>query len=514
MSKNIFKNLQVKKPQTSYFDLTHDVKMSGQFGHLMPCLTMDVMPGDKISLGADIMVRMMPMLAPIMHRVDVYVHYFFVPNRILWDNWENWITGVWMTPDAGVSEPVWPYLDTTDWTEPQKRLADYFGIPFPAVATAYPLISALPFAAYNRIIMDYYTDEVISQGYLPDGEFEGVHLNDALNDSLVYKIRSRMWEHDRFTTARPWAQKGADVQIPTNDTDLRVLFNHSPSSPSVLTGVPDNVVVYPEHSDMPGIDANELFARQENQAGNSTINDLRVAQSVQRWLEKNARAGTKYWQSLLVHFGVRSPDSRLQRAEYITGLKAPVVISEVLATATTASGSTGDELPQGNMSGHGISVSGGNTGTYYVQEHGWIMGIVSILPKPAYQQGIDKKFQRNDPLEYPWPEFANLGEQPIYKKEIFGFTPADDDIFGYTPRYSEMKYAYSRVAGEFRTTLDFWHLGRIFSSPPVLGDEFCLCEPDDASRIFATQGDEAKVLMHILNRVGARRPLPTYGTPI
>lgn len=512
--KTIFNSIRVKKPQKSFFDLTHDVKMSGNMGDLMPCLCMDVLPGDKIDLGADIMVRTMPMLAPIMHRVDVYVHYFFVPNRILWPQWEMFISGAWRAPDT-FDEPVPPYIDTADFgaspTGAQWRFADYLGLPPNTTLTVFPQINALPFAAYNKIFADWYADQNYSAGFNPDGSFEGALLSDALvPDVTVYKIRQRAWEHDRFTSALPWAQKGEDVIIPQNELDRQVFRKNG--STSTYTGAPNNMVVAGGVPNNPNVLVDRPFAKIDPD-GNPTINDLRRATALQRWLEKNARGGTRYIESILSNFGVRSSDARLQRSEYICGLKTPLIISDIPSTADSVDADS-NHVPQGTLAGKGTSISGGSTGTYFCEEHGWIMGIVSVLPKPAYQQGIDKKFSRFDPLDYAWPDFAHLGEEPILRKEIFAYTSGDDNVWGYTPRYSDYKYMYSRVAGEFRTSLNFWHLGRIFSSAPAMGDDFLRCDAGDAIRIFPVQDDSDKLLFHVLNRIGAYRPLPKYGTPI
>jgi hypothetical protein len=241
----------------------------------------------------------------------------------------------------------------------------------------------------------------------------------------------------------------------------------------------------------------------------TTINELRRAFRLQEWLEKNARGGTRYIEQILAHFGVRSSDKRLQRPEYITGVKTPITVSEVLNTTGEDGG-----LPQGNMAGHAVSVGQGNMGTYSVEEHGYIIGILSVTPKTAYQQGIPKNYLKTDPLDFFWPTFANIGEQEVKNNEIFGYTAQGDDVFGYIPRYAEYKYMPSRVAGDFRTTLDYWHLGRIFTNLPTLSQEFIEIDPEDVTRIFAVENDDDNLYMHILHKVQARRPMPVYGTPM
>ena len=214
-------------------------------------------------------------------------------------------------------------------------------------------------------------------------------------------------------------------------------------------------------------------------------------------------------ESILGHFGVRSSDKRLDRPEYIVGVKSPVVISEVLNTTGT------DELPQGNRAGHGISVTTGNFGKYFCEEHGFIVGIMSVMPQAAYMQGISRHFNRFNSNDYYWPSFAHLGEQAVFLKELYAFTANSDKEFGYVPRYAEYKYTPSRVAGDFRDQLDYWHLARRFDGEPLLNKEFIEYDVDETTRIFAVEDPDVDHLYcHVLNKVYARRLMPKFGTPM
>jgi len=505
MAKNIFNSIQLKKPKKNFFDLTHDVKLSANMGELTPILTLEVVPGDKIDLGCESIIRFAPMTAPVMHRMDVSMHYFFVPNRILWPNWEKFITN--NGPTGTGPDIVAPYLPFNGYTSSpsSKRLLDYMGLPTLDVTTGTVTnISALPFAAYQCVYNEYYRD----QNLIAPVDYV---LEDGDNDShfgILTKLRNRAWEHDYFTASLPFAQKGAAVDIPLGAVNGdAAIYANSPAGNTTLAGTPYVIDLQGDFN--PAI-ATDIWAQTDGlQVEPTTINDLRRAYRLQEWLEKNARGGTRYIESILSHFGVKSSDARLQRPEYITGVKTPVVISEVLNTSGTE-----DQLPQGNMAGHGIAVSSGKSGSYYAEEHGYIIGVMSVMPKTAYQQGIPRTFLKLDPLDYFWPSFANIGEQEVQVQELYAFTPNHEGTFGYVPRYAEYKYMPSRVAGDFRNSLDYWHLGRIFDNEPTLSQEFIECTPEDTSRIFAvTDPDAQKLYCHVLNKIKAVRPMPKYGTP-
>jgi hypothetical protein len=504
--KNLFNSIKLTKPQKNSFDLSHDVKLSTQMGQLTPILTMECVPGDKFNLGCESLVRFAPLIAPVMHRMDVSMHYFFVPNRILWDNWEKFITDA----NSGIVSPYIEY-DNSFLSNPSllksTKFMDYMGVPPQVTGGTQQNINAIPFAAYQCIYNEYYRDQNLQAPI-------NYKLNDGTqNTSLprlleLLSIRNRAWEHDYFTSSLPFAQKGAAVDIPIGlvEGDLPVYLNSS--SGTSLNGTPSSVNVAAQggRTDVP---ADSLYADTSNaEIEPTTINDLRRAFRLQEWLEKNARGGTRYIESILSHFGVRSSDARLQRPEYITGVKTPVVISEVLNTTGEDGG-----LPQGNMAGHALSISSGKSGSYYCEEHGYIIGIMSVMPKTAYQQGIPKTFLKNDTLDYYFPSFANIGEQPVTNNELFAYTSSANDTFGYVPRYAEYKYMPSRVAGEFRTTLDYWHLGRIFATQPALNSTFIECKPEDTTRIFAVEDGTDPLYCHVFNKIQAVRPMPKYGTP-
>lgn len=447
-----------------------------------------------------------------MHRFDATIHYFFVPNRIVWENFPEFLA---QGPN------VHPYLVLEDtagsFTPEQLKFLDYMGVP-PITGNTLQ-VNALPFAAYQCIYNEYYRDQNLigEVDYkLDDGAVGSTQL------AALLQMRQRAWQHDYFTSSLPFAQRGPEALIPLGDIQLKDDYaaGGKPFMNNSL-GPEDTAQTINNKAGggiVGGTDNEDLWYNPNGslETGATSINTLRRAFKLQEWLEKNARAGIRYVELILSHFGVRSSDQRLQRPEYITGVKQPIVVSEVLNTAgqVLPDGDTGDPLPQGNMSGHAVSVIQGQSGSYRSEEHGFIIGIMSVMPKPAYMQGLHRQFSKLTPFDYYWPSFAHLGEQEVKSKEIYVDAANPESTFGYVPRYSEYKYIPSRVAGQFRDTLDYWHLARKFESEPTLSQEFIECVPDDLTRIFAVVAGDDELFCHVLHKITARRPMPVYGTPM
>lgn len=524
---SIFNQIQNSKVKSNRFDLTHDVKLSAQFGKLIPICIMDCLPGDKIHISGNAMVRLAPMIAPVMHRANVYIHYFFVPNRLMWNRWEDFITG----GREGNETPGHPTVRYQPSGVDPGDLEDYLGLPTNVdidTATYLTDVNAFPFAAYRKIYNDYYRDQNFEDP-VPDECVNG--NNPQFIPSEVY---NRAWKHDYFTSALPWTQRGPEVLLPLGeeaplkykpDETTAEVFQffrtyQSPYSKVTQTGFPiemENLNVNGDFfqitpSNRGFIDVAESHVADLSAATAASIIDLRRAFKLQEWLEKNATGGSRYIESNQVHWGVRSSDARLQRAEYIGGFQAPIKFSEVLQTSSV----TGQPTPQGNMAGHGISVGGSKSYKFYCEEHGYMMGIMSVLPDNAYQNGVPRHFFRSDKFDYAWPSFAHIGEQPIYNGEVF-FTNTEDELtetWGYTPRYAEYKFMPNRVAGDFRSTLDFWHMGRKFANLPPLNNNFIKMNSDEIDRIFAvTQENNQHLWVQVLNQLKVDRKLPVFGTP-
>lgn len=516
---SIFSKQQRTKVGSNTFNLSHDRKLSCKIGQLIPFFIMDTIPGDKTTISSSAMVRFAPLLAPVMHQVSIYMHYFFVPNRIMWKNWEKFITETSPTQ-------TWPYFQF-NLSEPmasggidQGSLWDYLGLPISNtdnVASCNRTVSALPAHAYWKIWFDYYRDQNL------DSPTE-LELVNGLNSKTFYSgVRVRAWQHDYFTSALPWAQKGPEAMVPftgqppifafdgggpTRQTLKEYVTGYNESSQPVQSDVAGEIVAgdIDAYIDLEGSHYADIESSME-----ATIADLRRAFMLQEFLEKQARGGSRYIEVTAIHFGVRSSDARLQRAEYLGGYRAPVKISEVLQNAPPTETS---ETPLATMGGHAVGIGGSPRISHYSEEHGYLMGIMSVMPRSAYQQGIPKHFLKSDKFDYYWPEFAHIGEQSIQAQELYQEEGEDGtDTFGYTPRYAEYKFINSSVHGDFRTTLDFWHMGRKFASKPALHTGFINMQYEEVDRIFAVQDDSDHLWCHVLNEVKSSRKMPYFGNP-
>lgn len=517
---NIFQQIQVTKPKRNKFDLSHEKKMSLQMGKLIPIFWKETMPGDQFRVTSEIFLRMAPMLAPIMHRVDVTTHYFKVPVRLLWNEWEDFITG----GREGTSAPEVPYMQTDVMMTANANnvatgsLADYLGLPVQNwIDGAGYLntmgISSLPFRAYQRIYDEWYRDQNVQE---PLELSQAGGQADATETNILCTLRNRAWEKDYFTSALPWPQRGPEMLMPLSgnstvtykDVSLVRLENGGiPGAGELSTQVTGTAGTLRLNGGTASPGRIENIDTVSITSSGTSINDLRTALRIQEWLEKNARGGARYIEQILHHFGVVSSDARLQRSEYLGGGKQAMKISEVLSTVEATE-------PQGNMAGHGISAGRTNGFTTYCEEHCIIMGIMSIIPRTAYQDGIHREWTRFNKFEYPWPELAHLGEQEVKQWEVYwadNIVP-DTDAWGYQSRYSEFKYAADSVHGDFRTNLDNWHMGRKFAAPPSLNESFIAADP--TQRIFAVTDEEIhKIYAQIYHHVDALRPLPYFGTP-
>lgn len=490
----IFNRTATVRPGRSVFNLSYTKLLTCDMGQLIPILHDEVVPGDHWSIGNEIVIRMQPLVAPILHEINCYVHYFFVPYRLLWDEWEAFITG---GPDGDFTGAI-PIWETA--ANGMGTLWDFMGMPTAIVPSgAAPVV--FPKRAYNLIYNEFYRNQ---------------NLQDEISiDS--YQLENRNWEKDYFTAALPWQQRGPAPALPISGTTAAIwddgVFEGSAGNLNVQVG---SAAANPNLYAQTAIGAANLKAilngNEVDLSAATTFNvaDLRLAFQLQKWAERNARAGVRYVEFLGAHFGVNPRDDRLQRPEYIGGTKCPVVISEVLQTS-----STDVESPQGNLAGHGIAADRRFAASYRATEFGLIMGIMSIMPRTMYQQGIDRQWLRRTRYDFYFPEFANLSEQGITHAEIYAKhadSARNQELFGYIGRYDEMRVKRSMVCGKMRDSLDYWHLGRQFCNPDTiaLNSEFITCIPD--KRIFAVPS-EPGFIVSFGNLIRAVRPLPVISNP-
>lgn len=474
------------------FNLSHTKLLTCNQGQLVPCGITEVLPGDSFQHNTNVLVRTNPLLAPVMHPVDTRVHHWFVPMRLLWDNWEKFITG---GPD-GFDASVYPTITTpavTGFTE--GSLADYLGVR-PGVAGV--PVSALPFRAVSLIWNNWYRDQDLQTARvvsLADG-------NDTTTDLTLPHVA---WEKDYFTTARPWTQKGPEVTVPLGSSAPVTLVPHTTSTAAMLyknaaTGNTLNSVTMSTLSDgriseltsaLPAaIDPNGRLETDLAGASAANINELRRAFAIQRYEEARARYGSRYTE-YLAYLGVRSSDARLQLPEYLGGGKQTLQFSEVLQTSPTTDGD--DEVGVGNLKGHGIGAVRSNRYRKYFEEHGFVISFVSTKPRTMYVDGLPRMWSRRTKEDFWQKELQHIGQQEILNKEIYMGHASPDETWGYNDRYAEYKSQESTIAGEFRSTLDFWHMARKFASAPALNGDFVKADPTD--RIYSTASTNELYLM-------------------
>lgn len=542
----------------SKFDRSCGYKTTFNSGYLVPFFVDEVLPGDTFSVNATIFSRLTTPIVPIMDNIFLDTFFFYVPNRLIWENWQKF-NGEQENPGDSTDYLV-PQVNAPSGGFPVGSLADYFGQPTSIAGIS---LDALHFRAYNLIYNEWFRDENLQES-LPvpkdDGPddwttnytYPGSKLNDY-DDGLLVRRGKR---HDYFTSCLPWPQKGPGVELPLGTTAPILSYNSTVGSIGPIAGtdggnafLPVSSSSHPERrylgtdnvlnnagtyqtlnvhgGDNAPTDAvrwgtfsngsvglnvipGTLYADLST-ATAATINSLRQAFQLQKFYEKDARGGTRYTEILRAHFGVVSPDARLQRPEYLGGSSNRINIYPVQQNSSTDSTS-----PLGTLGAYGVCGSTGNGFTKSFVEHGVIIGLLNVRADLTYQQGIDKMFTRRNRVEFYWPSFAHLGEQAVLNKEIYATgTSSDDDVFGYQERYAEYRYKPSKITGKFRSndpqSLQVWHLSQYFTEAPKLNSSFIQDNPP-LRRVLAVQ-DEPEFLFDSYIQNICIRPMPTYSVP-
>ena len=507
--------------QRSTFLRNRNFKTTFDSGYLVPFLVDEVLPGDTFNLQATLLARLATPLKPVMDNMYLDTHFFFVPNRLVWDHWEEF-QGQQASPNDTIDYLV-PQVAapaSTGWTA--HSLGDYFGIPTGISGFA---ANALPFRAYNKIYQEWFRDQNL-QDAVP------LVSDDTGDLATDYKLRRRGKRHDYFTSCLPWPQKGDSVQLPmtgvapVQDRGGADVFslgfyatNGTPiESNGAVLGIGTQSAFGGQlrygvgGTPLPGEAFVSLEANLSEGAGAITINDLRQSIQLQRLLERDARGGTRYVEILKSHWGVVSPDFRLQRPEYLGGSSSPINVTAIPQTSSTPTTGT----PQGNLAAFGAH-QGRSGFTKSFVEHGFIIGLLSVRADLTYQQGLNRMWSRRTRYDFAMPVLAHLGEQAVLRKEIYatGVAENDDAVFGYQERFGEYRYGQSLITGKFRSTyatpLDMWHLSQEFGTAPTLGPTF-IEENPPIDRVVAVPS-EPQFLLDSYIECRCTRALPMYGVP-
>lgn len=538
----------------SRFDRSSSYKTTFNVGQIIPFYVDEVLPGDTFSIDTSKVVRMQTLLTPVMDDIFLDTYYFFVPNRLTWSHWKQfmgentesaWIPSVeYEVPQLTAPEGGWSI----------GTIADYMGIPTGVSGLS---VNALPFRAYALIMNEWFRDENLSDPLnipVTDATVQGVNTGtfviDVAKGGLPYTAAKY---HDYFTSALPAPQKGPDVTIPVAEAanayvypapslnpDLTKNFNPLQwvnSSGNVLTksdmnwsslgfhrdgnnNLTNNTRVRGTNDSLSGLNETpiipgNLIAKFDGVSQVATINRLRLAFQIQKLYERDARGGTRYIEILKSHFGVTSPDARLQRPEYLGGNRIPININQVVQSSSTDASGT----PQGNTAAYSLTSDSHSDFTKSFVEHGFIIGVMVARYRHTYQQGLERFWSRKDRFDYYFPVFANIGEQAIKNKEIYAQgTVKDDEVFGYQEAWADYRYRPNRVTGEMRSSapqsLDVWHLGDDYESLPSLSDSWIREDSKTVNRVLAVSDNvSAQLFCDIYVRNLCTRPMPLYSIP-
>jgi hypothetical protein len=510
-------------PRSSFNrEMTH--KTAFDAGYLVPVYVDEVLPGDTINLKMTALGRLATPLFPIMDNLHLDSFFFFVPNRLVWSNWKKFM-GEQVNPADSISYTI-PEMRSPVGGYAIGSLQDYMGLPTVGQVNGASYVdhSALFTRAYNLIWNEWFRDENLQDSAVVDlGDASGVTADDPAD----YVLLRRGKRKDYFTSSLPWPQKGGTaVQLPLGisapvlrSSNASAWYSYDMGTDTATAAGTLSVAAAGrvERSTGVSFDPNGGLYADLSAATAATINQLRQSFQVQKLLERDARGGTRYTEIVRAHFGVVSPDMRLQRPEYLGGGSTAINISPI--AQTSASDVTGSTTPQGNLSAMGSYVANNHGFTYSATEHGMIIGLVSVRADLTYQQGLHKMWSRSTRYDFYFPAFAMLGEQAVLNKEIYcDGTATDDDVFGYQERWGEYRYGQSKITGLFRSTasgtIDPWHLAQKFTSLPTLNTTFIQDTPP-VSRVVAVgaSANGQQLLFDGLFQVKMARPMPMFSVP-
>ena len=535
---NMFADLEKTSIRRSVFNRSHGYKSTFNGDYLYPVFLDEVLPGDTFSVSASAVIRMTTPITPFMDNVRAQIHYFFVPNRLVWEHWEQFLGANKTSSGIESTSYLVPYVSIPAITLNSGDICDYFGYP-PETNKSKPrvLLSALPFRAYNLIWNEWFRDENLQDPL-------SVPLGDGPDDKDgIYALRKRNKKHDYFTSALPWPQKGPNVSLLDGFSSGQGMIGLDNPTYTTVSNVPDNKFHHQVLGATTSASTNSLNLQslQWNEdsndeflanpvavksiqgrltLGNGTenifsINNIREAFQVQKFYERSARGGTRYTELIRSFFGVVSPDARLQRPEFLGCQTFNLHVNQVAQTSSSDTTS-----PQGNLSAFGLFAGTGRGFNKSFVEHGLIIGLLSITADLTYQQGINRMLTRREKFDYYWPTFAHLGEQPVYNYELYAGLEHEENlkVFGYQERYAEYRYYPSMITGLMRSdvsegnqSLDVWHLAQEFENRPLLNSDFI--EYNTPFDRVSSVPSQPHFYGDIWFNEKAIRPIPVYGTP-